>query len=171
MSVLDRPDLVPVQLGFCPCEGKPHEDGDVVSLWPELSMAGGLAAQGAIVAAFDDDGTLNQLRLQEYLAVVWIRHGVAAWTFLDDNGQPIPITPENVARALPYGKGGRLVADQADSLYAEAVTTPLVESLSALSKRGSTTSTRSATSPNRASRRTRQRRSSTATTGRARPAA
>ena len=170
MSVLDRPALVPVQLGFCPCEGKPHPDGDVVSLWPELSMEGGMAAQGAIAASFDDDG-LNQIRLQEKLAEVWIRHGVAEWTFLgdlDEDGQreAIPVTPENIVRALPYAKGGRLVADKADDLYAESVTAPLAEKLSALSKPGPTRSSRPATSPNRASRRMQQKRSSTATTGR-----
>ena len=166
MSVLDRPALVPVQLGFCPCQGNPHPDGDIVSLWPELSMEGGLAAQGAIAASFDDDG-LNQVTLQEQLAKVWIRHGVAEWTFLDDYGKDIPVTPENVTLALPYAKGGRLVADMADDLYAESVTAPLAEKLSEASKRGSTRSSRPATSPNRASRRMQRKPSSTATTGRA----
>lgn len=162
MSVLDRPELVPVPLGYCPCHGQPHADGDVVHLYPELSMAGGMAAQGAITEAWEGP-SLDQVRLQELLAVVWIRHGVASWTFLDDMGEPIPVTPDNIAAALPYQKGGRLVADKADDLYAEAVTAPLVERLNALSKRGSTRSP-SPTSPNRATRRSQPKRSSTATT-------
>jgi hypothetical protein len=162
MSVLDRPEHVPVPLGFCPCLGSPHEDGDIVYLYPELSMAGGMAAQGAISEASGDSG-LDGVRLQELLAEVWIRHGVASWTFLDDNGEAIPVSPSNIAAALPYAKGGRAVADKADDLYAEAVTAPLVERLAALSKRGSTR-TPGQTSPNRATRRKQRSPSSTATT-------
>lgn len=168
MSVLDRPELVPVPLGYCPCEGSPHPDGDVVYLWPELSMPGGMAAQGAIAEAYVGT-SLDQLRLQELLARVWIRHGVAEWTFLDDLGVPIPVTPETVEVALPFAKGGRLVADKADDLYAEAVTAPLVERLSVLSKRGPTRASQPATSRNGTSHPKRPRRSSTVTTDRVPP--
>lgn len=168
MSVLDRPSLVPVPLGYCPCEGSPHPDGDVVYLWPELSMPGGMAAQGAIAESYGEEG-LDQLRLQEQLARVWIRHGVAEWTFLDDLGGDIPVTPDTVERALPYAKGGRLVADKADDLYAEAVTAPLVERLSVLSKRGPTRASQPATSQNGTSHPKRPKRSSTATTDKALP--
>lgn len=167
MSVLDRPALVPVRLEYCPCEGTPHADGDIIYLHPELSMSGGLAAQGAISEAQGDDG-LDIVRLQELLAGVWIRHSVAEWTFLDDAGGLIPVTPANVAAALPYAKGGRLVADKADDLYAEAVTGPLVAKLDALSKRGSTR-TPGPTSPNGTTRRKRPSPSSTATTDRVPP--
>ena len=168
MSVLDRPELVPVPLGYCPCLGGPHADGDTVYLYPELSMAGGMAAQGAISEASGETG-IDGLRLQELLASVWIRHGVAAWTFLDDNGSDIPVTPTNIAAALPYAKGGRAVSEKADDLYAEAVTAPLVERLNTLSKRGST-HTPAPTSPNRATRRKRRSPSSTATTAKVAPA-
>ena len=167
MSVLDRPELVPVRVGYCPCEGSPHADGDTVYLYPELSMSGGMAAQGAISEAMTDTG-LDQVRLQELLAQVWITHGVASWTFLADpqpNGErpTIPLTPENIVRALPFGKGGRLVADKADDLYNEAVLAPLVEMSNMLLKRGSTR-TPAQTSSNRATRRSQPKRSSTATT-------
>jgi hypothetical protein len=132
-------------------------------------MSGGMAAQGAIADAYDDL-VLDYVRLQELLSTVWIRHGVADWTFLDDLGNPIPVTPDNVTRALPFTKGGRLVADKADDLYAEAVTAPLVERVAALSKRGPT-HTPSPTSPNRATRRKQRSPSSTASTDRALPAA
>lgn len=165
MSVLDRPDNVPVPLGYCPCEGQPHADGDVVYLYPELSMPGGMAAQGAIAEAMENG--FDQVLIQELLARVWIRHGVAAWTFLDDLGKPIPVTPDNVARALPFAKGGRAVADKADDLYNEAVLAPLAARFAALSKTGRTR-TPAPTSPNRATRRRRQSPSSTPTTGRVR---
>lgn len=127
MSVLDAPELVPVPVGYCPCAGTPHPDGDIVYLHAELSAAGGMAVQGFISEP-------DPIRLQELLARVWLGHGVAAWTFLDDDGKPIPLTPENVVRALPYAKGGRLVADKADALYAEAVLAPLLERVAELEK-------------------------------------
>lgn len=150
MSVLDAPELVPVPVSYCPCKDTPHPDGDIVYLYPELSMAGGLAAQGAIA-----DGTGDTVLLQELLARVWVSHGVAAWTFLDDDGDPIPVTPDNIRRALPYGRGGRLVADKADDLYNEAILAPLgdrLEALRKLSQPGQTRGSRKATSPARTSR-------------------
>ncbi len=167
MSVLDRPDNVPVPLGYCPCEGTPHPDGDVVYLYPELSMPGGMAAQTAISEAWGDDG-FDAVKFQGLIAPVWVQYGVADWTFLDDLGQPIPANPENIMRALPYGKGGRAVAEKADDLYNEAVLAPLAERFAALSKPGRTR-TPAPTSPNRATRRKRPSRSSTATTVRALP--
>ena len=144
MSVLDRPDLVPVRLEFCPCEGKPHPDGDVVSLYPELSVASGIKARAFFVEGIT--GGLDSVGVQQAIAELWLSVGVAEWTFLDDDGQPIPVTPENVVRALPYGKGGREVADAADDLYVSDVTSPLVKALSEISQPGPTPSGRRRTS-------------------------
>lgn len=137
-------DLVAVPLGSCYCPGTPHEDGDVVYLAPSLSMAGGMAAQAAIAEGMND-----AIRLQELLASVWVRHGVIEWNLTDERGQPVPVTQANVERALPYGKGGRLVADKADDLYAEDILAPLVQRLGNTSPtgptRGSTSRTRKPT--------------------------
>lgn len=165
MSRLDTIEPVVVEVGPCECADGPHET-DLVYLAPKLTMAGGMAAQGAIAAS---DG--DSIRLQELLAEVWVRHGITGWNFLDDKGQPIPLTPENIARALPYGKGGRLVAERADDLYAEDILAPLVQRLARLSQPGPTPSGRRPTSPRKTSTRTRRSPSSTATTGRARPRA
>ena len=152
---------VEVRLDACYCPGSPHE-ADLVYLAPALSMAGGMAAQSAIAAGIDD-----QIRLQEMLAEVWMRHGVVSWNLEDETG-PIPVTAANVAKALPYGKGGRLVADRADDLYAEDILAPLVARLKNSSPRGRTNGSTSATP-----RSTRKRRSpsSTATTAKAPPPA
>lgn len=152
---------VEVRLPACYCPGSPHE-ADLVYLAPALSMAGGMAAQSAIAEGFTD-----QIRLQELLAEVWIRHGVVSWNLVDEDG-PIPVTRDNVLRALPYGKGGRQVADRADDLYAEDILSPLVERLKTTSPRGRTNGSTSATRP---STRKRRRPSSTATTAKAPPAA
>lgn len=149
---------VPVNIGPCDCPDTPHGDGDIVYLAPALSMAGGMAAQQLIS---DSGGDL--VTLQEGLSKLWIRHGVIAWNLVDEAG-PIPITEANVTAALPFGKGGRLVADRADDLYAEDILAPLVERVGALSKRGSTASSRPATSATNGSTPKPRKRSSTATT-------
>ena len=140
---MTRFDTTPVEVvvGPCECPGTPHPDGDLVYLAPSLSMAGGMAAQGVIAEAAGD-----VIRLQELLANVWLRHGVVGWNFLDEQGQPVPLTESTLATALPFGKGGRLVAERADDLYAEDILAPLVERVATLSKRGPTTSSRPVTS-------------------------
>lgn len=157
MSVLDRPDHVPVPLGFCPCAGEPHPDGDVVYLYPELPVPAGIKAR-----AFFVDGMLGEadnVTVQQRIAELWLSMCVESWTFLDDDGNPIPVTSENVVRALPYGKGGREVADKADDLYVESVTAPLARALAELSQPGPTPSGPSPTSRTKASTRKRRSRS------------
>lgn len=157
---------VPVDIGPCECPGTPHGDGDIVYLAPALSMAGGMAAQGVIQAAGNDP-----IKLQELLSMLWIRHGVVDWNLVDEAGDKVELTEANVAQALPFGKGGRLVADRADDLYAEDILAPLVERVAALSKRGSTASSRPATSATNGSTPKRRKRSSTPATGKEPPAA
>ena len=157
MSVLDRPDLVPVPLGFCPCAGGPHPDGDIVYLLPELPATTGARVQYMVSEAVTGD--LDAVTVQERLVDIWLRVCVAEWTFLLDDGSPVPLTPDNVLRALPYGKGGRLVAEKADDLYARSIFDPLEARLSELSRRGSTASTRPATSRTRSSTQRRRSRS------------
>ena len=149
---------VEVRLEACYCPGSPHEV-DLVYLAPALSMAGGMAAQSAIA-----DGIEDSLHLQELLAEVWLRHGVVSWNLVDEDGTPVPVTRDNAVKALPYGKGGRLVADRADDLYAEDILAPLVARLKTTSRRGPTNGSTSATP-----RSTRRRRSpsSTAATAKA----
>ena len=79
---------------------------------------------------------------------VYAEHGVTGWNLLADDGSPLPLTPANVTAALPYGKGGRLVAEKADDLYAQDVLAPFVERNERLQRllAGSTNGTRKATS-------------------------
>lgn len=152
---------VEVRLDGCYCPGKPH-DTDIVYLAPELPMAGGMAAQSAI-----SDGMSDSLRLQELLAEVWTRFGIVGWNLVDEDG-PLPLTPANIKAALPYGKGGRQVAEKADDLYAEDILRPLVERVTSTSPRGRTNGS---TSTPRRSTSKRPSRSSTATTEPAPPSA
>jgi len=132
---MSRFDSTPVEvaIGPCECPGTPHADGDLVYLAPALSMAGGMAAQGVIAEAAGDS-----VRLQELLAALWIKYGVIDWNLVGEDGKPVPLTEANVAAALPYGKGGRLVAEKADDLYAEDILAPLVMRAERLLKPGPT---------------------------------
>jgi hypothetical protein len=152
-------DPVPVHLGACYCPGTPHEE-DTVYLAPALPMAGGMAAQAII-----NEGLTDPVKLQEGLAELWIRHGVVGWNLLDAEGRALPLDRETVIAALPYGKGGRLVAERADDLYAEDILAPLAERLGTTSRRGPTNGS---TSPTRRRTPTPSSPSSTATTARAR---
>lgn len=164
MSRFDPVDPVPVRIGACECPDTPHADGDFVYLAPVLSAPGGMAAQGAIADAGNDG-----VRLQELLWRVYRDHGVIGWNLVNEDG-PVDLTAHNLEAALPYGKGGRLVADKADDLYAQDVLAPFAERVEQLKR-----SLAGSTSPKRAgsSRRTSTTRppkpSSTADTEKARP--
>jgi hypothetical protein len=154
---------VEVRLPECWCPGTPHE-ADLVYLAPSISMAGGLAARAIVIDEVDQG--VDPIRLQERLAVVWIRHGIVGWNLVDEEGQPLPLDEATVRAALPYGKGGRLVADKADDLYNEDIMSPLVAMSRSSSPRGRTNGSTSATP---ASTRKRRSPSSTATTDKAPP--
>jgi hypothetical protein len=151
---------VEVRLDGCYCPGKPHE-ADIVYLAPALSMAGGMAAQSAI-----SDGFADAIKLQELLATVWLRFGIVGWNLVDEHGVDLPLSAASAA--LPYGKGGRLVAEKADDLYAQDILAPLVARLQTTSKRGRTNGS---TSTPRRSTRKRPSPSSTVTTEPAPPSA
>ena len=156
---------VEVRLPACYCPGSPHE-ADLVYLAPALPMVEGLMAR-ALVLEQMQSGAVDALILQEQLARIWLRC-VVDWNLLDESGQLIPITPDNVKDALPYAKGGMLLADKADDLYADDVMRPLVQASQTSSRRGRTNGSTSATKPSSPKRRSR---SSTATTAKAPPAA
>lgn len=154
---------VEVRLDGCYCPGTPHEV-DLVYLAPQLPMAGGMAAQSAI-----NDGLDDSLLLQALLAEVWVRFGVVGWNLLDDVGADVPLNAANIKAALPFGKGGALVAERADELYAQDILAPLVARLPSTSRRGLTNGSTSRQGPTRT--RKPSSRSSTVTTAKAPPAA
>jgi hypothetical protein len=177
MSRFDQVPDVPVIIGPCLCPGEPHDGGDIVYLHPVLSAPGGMAAQGAIA-----DSANDAVKLQELLWRVYRDHGISSWNLVDDDGDPVPLTPANIEVALPYGKGGRLVGDKADDLYSEDILVPFLarmrrlEQLAAEAKRkpsaaGSTRNSRKATSKTPTSTKRRPSRSSTPATAEAPPAA
>jgi hypothetical protein len=143
MSRITPSDPIEVNIGACLCAGTPHPDGDLVFLAPHLSLDGGLAATQTIVAHRDQPDELVVL-----LSHVFLRYGILDWNFTDDDGEPIPVTPTTIAAALPFSRGGLLVANRLFDLYMNEVEEdPLPERPARSSKRGRTAASTSANRP------------------------
>lgn len=126
----------------CPCPNTPHPDGDTVELRDKLGLAAGIEIQSAIRAAIGKpDGVIVGLLVEGY-----VRHGVAAWTFVDKGGAPVDVTPENVQTwVLDDFTLASPVAEKADELYEDAVLGPLVRAAANSSPITPTESSTSAT--------------------------
>jgi hypothetical protein len=109
--------------------------GGTVYLIDSLSVpmaAGALAAMEGTPAT---EGSMQATLVAVFLQPV-PRGAIEGWTFMekpanpvaDWNGLPeaVPVTDENIARLLPWGKGGLEVAEKCNELYAGDLFTPLV---------------------------------------------
>lgn len=139
-------ELVPVRMSDCRCPGGPHPDGDYAYLRPFLLFDGGMEALRAMAQA---DGDVS--RFGALVGPVYIRHGVVSWNRLDEDGEPIPVTPETLAE-LRYEDAYEL-ADRADDLYGESVIAPLARRIAKSSAGGRTAASTSASSRSRSKRR------------------
>lgn len=110
--------LIPVPVGACRCPGAPHQDGDVVYLYPELTLTGGIAASAAVSSG----GTPSQV--YQGVALALIEHGVADWTFVNADGNKIAINEATIRGALPWTKGGAQVASAAIERYQDSIADP-----------------------------------------------
>lgn len=136
---------IPVPLEECLCPGTPHEGGDVIELRAELSVDGGLA----VLAEMTGDAKGSVV---ERLGRAYLRYGIAAWTFVDDAGEAIPVTQERIAR-LRWTGGLYRVADRAATLYGEAVLAPLAVRGNGSSPNGRSVGSTSRTRPSSPARR------------------
>lgn len=141
--------LVPVEVP-CLCPDTPHE-GDTVYLHPKIGLQGGAVAQRKIIAAIQ--GGAERDEIMGSLMDVYVRYGVADWTFTNGNSHKLEVTPENVEkRLLSDFTIGYLVADKADDLYSNALLDPLRAGVSKSSRptpiKGST-SAKTSSSPKR----------------------
>lgn len=139
---------VRVPVGACRCPNAPHEDGDWVDLRPSPTIDIGAAVYAAVQKWGDDP-----IQLQVAWTRAYLRYGIAAWSFVDLTGEPLPIRPmadgydELVQGLLPFDRGGFEVADRCDDLYAETVLRPLMTRLSSTRSPGGQTA--GSTSPTR----------------------
>lgn len=124
-------DPVRVDVGGCRCPGTPHPS-DWVELAPAPSVALGIAALYVIRASE------NEADLRGALAGVYLRNGIVAWSFVDEDRRPVKVAPDAIERLLPFADGGLLVADAADALYSNEVLRPLVARSSISSPDGPT---------------------------------
>jgi len=131
-------DRIAVELGECLCPGAPHTGGDTVWLRKALDVDGGFAIIGII-------STPDERPLIERLGRAYLRHGIVAWTFLDEDG-PIACTTENIDR-LAWNASLLMIANAAADAYAEKVLGPLVETASGSSPSGQSDESTSATPP------------------------
>ncbi len=141
------PDLIHVRFRDCACPGTPHaEEGDIAYLRPYLDYRGGAAVMAAIGKTEKEPE-----RFAELVGPVYIERGVTGWNLLDEEGQPVPCTPEALD-ALRWEDAFEL-AQKADDLYGQQVLSPLVKRMNESSKVGPTNgSTRSHGSPKRRTR-------------------
>lgn len=117
-------ELIAVEGVPCPCPGRPHPDGDTVSLYPKMGLQDGAYAQGKIIAAME--GRADSDEVTALLMTLYCRKGVAAWSMVDDKGKPLEVTPEAIEqRLLSDFSVGRVVAEKADALYSPALIDPL----------------------------------------------
>ena len=109
--------------GECRCPGTPHHH-DTVTLRAEPSVPMGTAAWA--VASLG--GALWDI--QARLSAVWMTYGIIDWSFTDEVGKAVPITPSTIEERLPFGHGGMEVAQAADELYSDTVLSPLAARMS-----------------------------------------
>jgi hypothetical protein len=104
-------------------------------LYERLPVVAGTAATRAL-ARMGADEEAETVILKAILPYV-----VADWTILDhESGQPLEVTPDNIAEALPWTHGGYEVAREAADRYLGSVVTPF---LSRASKKATAKSSRS----------------------------
>lgn len=122
-------EKVPVELPECRCPGTPHPKGDTIFLRAELSPAAALAASGAV-----QEGTSETLT--ESLGRVYVEHGIVGWTFLDEKGDPVPVS-RDLIRKMKW-EALYPVANRASLLYSEDFLRPLGLGKSISSRRSQT---------------------------------
>lgn len=112
---------VRVRVSDCLCPDTPHADGDFVTLYDRLPVDAGTAATRALVNRKPSQDP------EEAILRAILPHIIIDWTILDhETGQPLEITPDNVAEALPWTHGGYEVAKAAADRYLDAVVTPFL---------------------------------------------
>lgn len=115
----------------CPCPGTPHPDGDTVYLKEEPDVPMYVAWNVTFEGVQGSSLSISEWHadMQGAFAGVYLRHGIRGWTFVDEKGDAILITPTTVNRLLPFMKGGKAVVDACDALYGTKLMAPLVAAL------------------------------------------
>jgi hypothetical protein len=136
----------------CICPGSPHEQ-DTIYLRPKLGLSGGVALQGLLLRMIKEapDTGIDSDLLGGFMSEGYLINGIAGWTLVDENGQPVPVTPQNISDKLLLDfEVAEPIASIADNLYYEPVLAPLLKRLRASLQTSPTKSSTSATRRSRA---------------------
>ena len=95
----------------CSCPGKPHEQ-DTVSM-PELTDV----RIGTAVMAAMRTSPATVADMESAISTVLLHVAPRAWTLVDEKGEPLELTPENIDARLTWNAGGMEVAEKANDLY------------------------------------------------------
>ncbi len=118
----------------------PIHDHDTVSIPEVLDARLGAAGTNAL-----SRHPLNSADLEGALSEVWLHNAPRAWTLVDAEGDPLPVTIDNIDARLTWNHGGFEIAEKANGLYAGDLFSPLVKRMPKRSRRGQTDNSTSAT--------------------------
>ncbi len=114
----------------CPpkADGTPrHPDGDTVTLRPRLDFRSALMARNTVILLKQDDDQVSVADILAALTEVYLLVGIESWTLVDSHNKPKPVTKQIIRNVIDaHPDEAMVIGDEADSLYSEAVITPLV---------------------------------------------
>lgn len=104
-----------------------HPGGDTVTVRPKLDFQGAVTVRN-VIALMSGEVGITDADMLAALSETYLYHGIESWTLVDEKGQPIPATRENIHDLLLADPmEAMLVSDEADALYQPAVVLPLVQ--------------------------------------------
>lgn len=149
----------------CPCRGKPHRTGDIVTLRDTLSFQQAASVRRMIGFVESDDESARAAANYAALSEGYLLFGIEAWTLTDHEKNAIPVSHANIREhLLTLPLQASIVSDAADELYAPLVLLPLLARASKSSPPTLTEDSTSATSGSTTKPRKRSKPSLTSTT-------
>ncbi len=113
---------------ICPPKaGQPrHPDGDTVELRERLDFAAGRTARNIIKLGKAEELSTPEIMTQ--LTDWYLLAGIRTWSVVDEKGKPVDVNRAAIEHYLYANEGAReALSDEADQMYSEAVTAPLVQ--------------------------------------------
>jgi hypothetical protein len=95
----------------CSCPGAPHEQ-DSVSLPSETDVRIGAAVMAAVRVS-----PSSIPEMESAISTALLHVAPRAWTFVDEKGEPLEVSAENIDARLTWNHGGMEVAEKANDLY------------------------------------------------------
>ena len=95
----------------CFCAGSPHPRDRFV-LPAELPPRAGIASITALASVGQSGDAAAAL-----IWAILVNGGIASWNLVDDEGNPLPITPDNVTARVTWQKGGVELSNAAFAQY------------------------------------------------------